>query len=200
MDESTQNPILLPTVADIEQGFFGFSNYIVSDQFDGTLRRLYPKACKCGTIFWLPKHKYTKLFYCSTTCAAIATRNREQFICDHCKQPFERKFSSKKYSKTGYRFCSRACKDAAQGIDGLVEAIRPKKYRDGSRNYRSRALKYYGAKCSQCGYDENKRMLDVDHIDSDRSNASIENLQVLCLWCHGLKTRGVPFHEWKPKR
>jgi hypothetical protein len=34
-------------------------------------------------------------------------------------------------------------------------------------------------------------MLDVDHIDNDRSNNELENLQILCVWCHSLKTRSV---------
>lgn len=38
-------------------------------------------------------------------------------------------------------------------------------------------------------------MLDVDHIDSNRSNAALSNLQILCIWCHALKTRGVEAHS-----
>ena len=34
-------------------------------------------------------------------------------------------------------------------------------------------------------------MLDVHHKDSNRKNGTIENLEVLCVWCHALKTRDV---------
>src|SRR5438876_2230962 len=39
-------------------------------------------------------------------------------------------------------------------------------------------------------------MLDVDHLDNDRTNNSLDNLRVVCVWCHALKTRGVPAHDW----
>jgi len=90
-------------------------------------------------------------------------------------------------------FCNRECKDSAQGIDGIKE-IQPLHYKDGCGSYRARALKKYGVYCTKCGYDEYEEMLDVDHIDSDRSNNKIKNLQVLCVWCHALKTRKIPYH------
>lgn len=62
--------------------------------------------------------------------------------------------------------------------------------------YRVRAMKEYGAFCTQCGYDKDPKMLDVDHIDSNRKNNALENLQVLCVWCHAAKTRGVKWHKW----
>lgn len=39
-------------------------------------------------------------------------------------------------------------------------------------------------------------MLDVHHLDSDRSNGLPENLLVLCVWCHALETRRIKPHEW----
>jgi hypothetical protein len=32
-------------------------------------------------------------------------------------------------------------------------------------------------------------MLDVDHIDGNRTNHDLSNLQVLCVWDHACKTR-----------
>jgi hypothetical protein len=171
------------------------NEYIVSDQWDGTTRRLYRKVCPCGNHFWIPRHKYNKLFYCSTSCSARDHRNQEQLTCKYCHKQFERRAGNQQ-AKTGHYFCSRACKDAAQGIDGIQNFSVPLA-KDGVRAYRTRAIKYYGAKCSICGYCEHPKMLDVDHIDSDRSNNKLDNLQVLCVWCHALKTRGVPYHERK---
>lgn len=34
-----------------------------------------------------------------------------------------------------------------------------------------------------------KKLLDVDHIDGDRSNNHINNLQTLCKPCHRIKTK-----------
>ena len=43
--------------------------------------------------------------------------------------------------------------------------------------------------CEYCGFVAiHMVQLDVDHIDGDRTNNSIENLQTLCANCHRLKT------------
>lgn len=47
----------------------------------------------------------------------------------------------------------------------------------------------------RCAYDAHEQMLDVHHRDGDRKNNKIENLEVLCVWCHALETRGVPSHS-----
>ena len=55
--------------------------------------------------------------------------------------------------------------------------------------------KFYGYRvhkgdaCVVCGFiPEHPCQLDVDHIDGDHSNNSLENLQTLCANCHRLKT------------
>jgi hypothetical protein len=62
--------------------------------------------------------------------------------------------------------------------------------------YRMRALKTHGAYCDYCGYGFAVQMLDVHHIDSNRENNDLDNLQVLCVWCHALETRKVKWHGW----
>lgn len=43
--------------------------------------------------------------------------------------------------------------------------------------------------CERCGFvPEHKMQLDVDHIDGDRFNNDVANLQTLCANCHRLKT------------
>ena len=34
-----------------------------------------------------------------------------------------------------------------------------------------------------------EELLDVHHIDSNRSHNDINNLAVLCVWCHAIVTR-----------
>jgi hypothetical protein len=112
-----------------------------------------------------------------------------------CGQTFSRK-PSNLIAKSGLFFCSRKCKEAAQSIGG-IKAIQPGHYgtTNGIYGYRERALRHYGSRCQSCGYEKDVRMLDVDHIDSNRSNAALSNLQILCVWCHALKTRGVGAHN-----
>jgi 5-methylcytosine-specific restriction endonuclease McrA len=95
-------------------------------------------------------------------------------------------------SKSGYLFCSRKCKDSAQRIDGIKE-IMPPHYGtgNGKHDYATKAKLYYGNICSVCGisnlWNNKPIILDVHHIDGDRNNNSIENLQVICPNCHRQK-------------
>src|SRR5258706_2460066 len=153
MSDSTPHPEHSHQVPDENE-------YIVSDQWDGRTSRLYRKVCECVSFFWIPKHKYNKLLYCSLACSAKAQRNQEQLVCAYCHQQFERRPGDKR-SKTGHYFCSRRCKDAAQGIEGIDQFSSPRT-NTGAGSYRVRAIKSFGAKCSQCGYSEHPKMLDVD--------------------------------------
>jgi hypothetical protein len=160
------------------------------------------KICPCGNSFtkksYDTPYKFTLRKYCSRKCSAKFTNRKRSgelkivVICSWCKAEFSR-YKAMLRSKSGLYFCSTICKNNAQSVTGLRE-VTPESYFNGQRGYRSRAMKKYGPQCCQCNYSEDPRMLDVDHIDSDRSNNSIENLQVLCVWCHALKTRGVGSH------
>src|SRR5438105_11986660 len=134
--------------------------------------------------------------HCSAACAGMMRRTRIQLSCGNCGKTFMRTPSDLKASKSGLYFCSRKCKDMAQSLGGL-EAIQPEHYGkgNGAHDYRERALRYYSAKCQSCGYDQDTRMLDVDHTDSSRANNDISNLRVRCVWCHALKTRQVASHS-----
>lgn len=165
---------------------------IISTEFDGKRRKLYLMTCKaCGKYRYIPKHRDDKC--CSIECRGKLQRKRAIIECFICKKNFERQQDKLKYSKSGLFFCSRKCKDKAQGIEGGCKPIQPLNYKDGSTRYRKRALREYGSKCKECGYSDLQKMLDVDHIDNNRKNNKIENLQVLCVWCHALKTR----KHWK---
>lgn len=139
--------------------------------------------------------------FCSMLCSSKSKRfhgpttKSVTLVCSMCTKEFLRKENNLQYSKSGLRFCSRACKDAAQRIEGLP-ALHLPHYKDGADFYRVRAIRYYGAFCMRCGYNEYERMLDVHHRDHDRQNNKIENLEVLCVWCHLCETRGIPFHKW----
>ncbi len=167
----------------------------ISAEYDGKLRTLFDQNCeKCGNVFWVPKHRTAK--FCSKGCAGVSKHVRSELACATCGRPFSRAPSKVANSKSGYTFCSRPCKEDAQRLGGISE-IQPDHYGNGSgrHDYRVRALREHGECCSKCGYNENTKMLDVDHIDSDRSNNDLSNLAVLCVWCHALKTRKVPEHD-----
>jgi hypothetical protein len=135
--------------------------------------------------------------YCSRECSNNRStwRNRSKTMavltCAGCAVEFERQECRVHDSKSGLNFCSRKCKDSAQSISGNCPEIRPEHYGDGKSSYRDRALRHYGAVCSRCAYSEIEQMLDVHHRDKNREHNEIENLEVLCVWCHALETRGI---------
>lgn len=108
-----------------------------------------------------------------------------------CNKIIRRNKSKLLNSKSGIYFCSRECKDKGQSLEFGLKEIWPNHYglSDGHNDYRDRALRKYGAVCNDCGYNLSKKMLDVHHIDSNRSNNEIGNLRVLCVWCHAMETR-----------
>lgn len=63
----------------------------------------------------------------------------------------------------------------------------------GAGGRRQEVLDRDGWACLSCGMtdEEHKalwgRPITIDHIDKDRTNNSLENLQTLCLTCHGRK-------------
>ena len=114
-----------------------------------------------------------------------------EVICSQCGIRFSKRLSECRKSRHGKFFCSRLCKDNGQSLEGLCPEIRPSHYDTGKHSYRRRAFKKYGKICSRCGYGEHERMLDVHHKDKNRAHNQITNLEVLCVWCHALETRGL---------
>jgi 5-methylcytosine-specific restriction endonuclease McrA len=92
-------------------------------------------------------------------------------------------------SKSGLFFCSREHKDLAQRIGGIKE-IQPDHYGEGKYSkYRTKALRFLEQVCNRCGYQEHPEILQAHHIDHNRSNNDIKNLEMLCPNCHALEHR-----------
>lgn len=125
--------------------------------------------------------------YCSQGCSSKAKSldNSEEVICTFCNVSFSKKKSALEGSKSGLYFCTREHKDLAQRLGG-IEEIQPPHYGTASheRDYRKIAFDNKENKCNACGYDKYKRVLIVHHIDRDRTNSSIDNLEILCPTCH----------------
>ncbi len=173
--------------------------FIISDKYDGCNRKLYKEFCKvCSSIFYKPKH--VNKTTCSIKCSGeLKKKEMVDIECTNCKNKFKRKKSRLSNSKSGLYFCTRKCKDFAQSLKGGIKEIQPEHYKSGLSSYRIRAFREYKAKCCICGYDKNEKMLEVDHIDSNRDNNNVTNLQILCVWCHRLKTLKVLPHAWDGK-
>lgn len=164
-------------------------NYIVG-MYNGHNRKLYEGSCAyCKSLIFLPKSVLQKPRYCGNSCSVKACAKPVTLSCYHCKKEILRSPSKAKRSKSGLFFCDRECKESAQSAVGGVKEIQPPHYTNGLTNYRKRALAHYGSVCAVCKYSEKSVMLDVHHRDSDRSNNALDNLEVLCVWCHAIETR-----------
>jgi len=124
----------------------------------------------------------SKPMYCGLPCTRMASRRRREVLCAFCGKAFQRRLSQLEHAKSsGIQFCSRRCKDRAQGLDGgaAFSAMRPPHYSGDGVTYRRRALRHYGSACRICRY-SNERVLIVHHKDGDRNNNKLDNLEVLC--------------------
>lgn len=144
---------------------------IISSEYDGRLRRLFARTCEtCGKTIYAPKHVNRR--FCDKNCRGQADRKQVEVKCAWCAADFSIPANRVGKTKSGLYFCKRECKDRAQRLDGFSE-LHPSHYGTGKSNaYRVRAIRTYGARCCQCGYHHDVRMLDVDHIDSNRTNAT----------------------------
>ena len=157
-----------------------------SSEYDGINRVLYELTCvTCGDKYWRPKHRMAASRCCSRACFGVAQRHRERLECAWCHSPFLRKVSSSCNSKSGFRFCSRVCKDKAQRLEGIRE-IQPGHYGTAAvckeLLFRSRGLKCQNCKRTQ--WLGQPISIEVHHVDGDNTNNIDSNLLLLCPNCH----------------
>ena len=145
------------------------------------------KACKSEFITTAQNIKRGNGNFCSTKCRYSSFK--ESYECSFCKIIFVSTKARKEKSKTSNHFCSNPCKyKAASSLDNAY-MTGPKIKSIGDTTYRNRAFNFLDKKCSCCNYSEYLEILDVNHIDGNRRNNDIVNLQILCVKCHALKTR-----------
>lgn len=150
----------------------------------------------CNEIFYPPEKEIKRGNgqFCNRSHSAkykgLKTRVVVDVTCAFCGISFKRNPRKLYQSKSGLHFCTREHKDLAQRIGGIKE-IQPSHFGTIGRNYRTTAFRIYEKKCADCGYDEFPEILQVHHIDEDRSNNKPENLVVLCPNHHALRHRGI---------
>lgn len=162
----------------------------------GATRSVVRVNCRsCGKpTSWVREDHFKKRkkgFYCSLKCVGEANKRGRMLPCSQCGVHIYRRYSASKSSKSGLFFCSRSCR-STHFNPILFSGPKSTRWKGGVR-YRRRALDHYGRQCSnvRCPIIKpiDERLLDVDHIDGNRSNNCLTNLQVLCVFCHAVKTR-----------
>lgn len=79
-----------------------------------------------------------------------------------------------------------SAKEAYEKADKSHREIDFCKLKDG-RARRKRLIKLYGHECSSCGLDkwlDRLIPLELDHVNGDKDNNSLENCRLLCPNCH----------------
>jgi hypothetical protein len=153
---------------------------------------IIPRLCDNCQVEYQAEIKYLNRgqgLFCSPNCAS-QYRSKTKPIpesnvsCAYCGIDFYLKKSRLKRSKSGLFFCSRSHKDLAQRLGGIKE-IMPSHYGTAKiPNYREIAKRHYEQVCRSCGWDKYPDILEVNHIDFDRSNNDPSNLEFLCPTCH----------------
>jgi 5-methylcytosine-specific restriction endonuclease McrA len=143
--------------------------------------------------------------FCSRTCGAQYNKlskiiiHKPNSTCSYCNKKFYIQPSHKTKSKSGLYFCCREHKDLAQRIEFDLQEIWPDHYNNGNSSSREILLRNKNNKCELCGFDK-LEILQVHHIDLNRKNNKLENLQLLCPNCHytvHFNTKTGMFHFMK---
>jgi len=153
---------------------------------NGKKRKAKEIQCdQCSGLFLTRLNSTSR--YCSRKCSQDSKKRRILIECYSCKLMFEKpKSKFENSSKHNFHFCSRKCKEFSQSLKGNCLEIRPPHYGNGAGalSYRKLAFENYSNKCNRCGYNKILDVLQVHHIDRNRDNNKLENLEILCPTCH----------------
>ena len=112
--------------------------------------------------------------YCSIACSSKGKTNGKECACATCGKAVWKTKKAMDKSQSGDVFCSHSCAAKKSNMSRS----------DYKWAYRSLALRKLPNVCAICGYSEVPEVLHVHHIDRDRQNNDISNLQILCPTCH----------------
>ena len=109
---------------------------------------------------------------------------RRECDTEGCKSQQRKKHKRLDGTQCYSKYCSR-CERIMYSGEVLKGVYRSE---SGEAKFDYRSVK--SDTCTKCGWvADDKCQLDVDHIDGDHSNNSLDNLQTLCANCHRLKTK-----------
>ena len=159
-------------------------------------RTLHRTTCsQCGKAVYRRKSQIANgdKFTCSRKCWGHSRMTGKEVPCTTCGKLTYKQPSA--LLATTNHFCSLTCASTFNNSSKYADGEHPN-YTTGYGSYRARALKHYGHKCMNpdcklANLDIDVKMLDVDHINNNRSDNKLENLRVLCVWCHAEKTRKI---------
>ncbi len=111
--------------------------------------------------------------FCSRECYGIFCR--KEVSCIVCGKMILAGLNK----KTCSRACSNINRTGTKYKTGIFKKDKVKTY----RHLKMRLMNIRGKTCQKCGYAKDK-ILQVHHIDENRNNNDLDNLQLLCPNCH----------------
>jgi hypothetical protein len=128
--------------------------------------------------------------YCGPRCTVHSRSEKVKLVCGYCKKEFERWKGKVKQSKSGLSFCNRKCMDMARRVESNTAL-----YKGGHSVYKRIAFSNQDPECVDCGIDF-LPILVVHHIDRDRKNSSLDNLEIVCRNHHSLRHMKLKSGTW----
>lgn len=136
-----------------------------------------------------------------------------QYICSYCSKD---SWKSKRGLSQHETYCvsNPNAKKAVKKTEAFYEAMKARRGRStngwtyvnwdlvpfeklGFSKKRSRLIQLANYSCTSCGFNKTREcggsILEIDHIDGNHNNNSLENLRVLCPNCHALTPN---FRNW----
>jgi hypothetical protein len=140
----------------------------------------------CSKQFTHISSRCNKAKYCSRKCynKSQVKRGTANFECFHCHKEF--KDSPSRVGKRKY--CSIECTGKSSKSVWKAAFITVRK-----NMLRRDLIK----KCNRCGFSKFKQILGIHHIDRNRNNNDLSNLEVLCPNCHSIEHMKHTPHGFK---
>lgn len=138
---------------------------------------------KAANVLYMNKHKQVS-HHCPN-CYKQQSQIGEMKECAYCGVTFYRSPYQIQKNQSGLFYCCRE-----HGNRHKNQLRKQQGEWNNSLNYRLKAFSTYEHKCHCCGWNEDDRILEVHHIDEDRTNNTIDNLMILCPTCHRKITLG----------
>lgn len=149
------------------------------------------KKCKNCEINDVGKHGTE---FCSHSCSATYNNTGRIKKDGHKRTKEGRKIKGKCLNcgedRTNEIYCSNKCMSEHKR-NVVFEKIENGDTTLYYRNYKKYLIVKYGEKCMECGWSEvnpysGKVPIELEHIDGDSENNSLDNLKILCPNCHAL--------------
>lgn len=126
-----------------------------------------------------------------TALAKVSEKDKLDWTCAHCGGPAPTVCDVKQ------SYCSYTCSSAARRLSVLNNILEGKipgwkgKTAQLKNALRDHLLSTRGTACVKCGWDgkhpvDGRSLTEINHIDGDAKNCSLDNLEILCPNCHSM--------------